>query len=240
MNTHAASRELVKLIEIMTALRSPGGCPWDRQQTADSLKPYLLEETYELLDAIDKNELNDICDEMGDLLLQIVFLAQIYSEKDAFDLSDVAKSINSKMIRRHPHVFADADKEDHARRWEEIKKQEREERGVAEKLADQIPKQLPALKTAMKVAKKMPATSPQKQLIDIQKRYTDLALSISEQGDDTARLQNLLGEILFSTAKLSATLQQDAEDLLRQKTMHVIAELDREKSYGSGHHLQSS
>ena len=226
MSKHAASRELVKLIEIMTALRSLGGCPWDRQQTPDSLKSYLLEETYELLEAIDKNEVDDICDEMGDLLLQIVFLAQIYSEKKAFDLSDVAKSINTKMIRRHPHVFADADKKDHARRWEEIKKREREERGVAEKIADQIPKQLPALKTAMKVAKKLPATSSQKQLIDIQKRYTDLALSISEQGSDITRLQNQLGEILFSTAQLSATLQLDAEDLLRQKTMRVIAELD--------------
>ena len=121
MTDKSATTELLKLIEIMATLRSTDGCPWDKEQTPETLKPYILEEAYELIEAIDSKNSAEICDESGDLLLQIVFLAQIFNEQKEFDLAEVAHSISSKMIRRHPHVFADANSDEHSQRWEEIK-----------------------------------------------------------------------------------------------------------------------
>jgi len=133
-----AATELIKLIEIMETLRSPEGCPWDREQTPDSLKSYLLEETYELLDALDNGLPADICGELGDLLLQIVFLTELYREQRLFDITSVAVAINEKMIRRHPHVFGQKKSENHSKQWEQIKRQERTKRGLTDSLSEQI------------------------------------------------------------------------------------------------------
>ena len=237
MTSEQTLKELGELIEIMAILRSPEGCPWDCQQTPESLKPYLLEETYELLEAIDSCNPTDIRDELGDLLLQIVFLARIFNERKVFDLADVARSINSKMIRRHPHVFGDADHADHARRWEEIKRQERAERGGRGTIEEQIPKELPALKKATKLGKKIEQVPVAEQIASIRKSYDSLAECVTEP-DNSEKLRTLLGEILFSTARLSATLQVDAEDLLRSKTAHLIREIDTAIDASSGHNLK--
>jgi len=105
----AAGPAFARLVEIMQRLRAPGGCPWDREQNFDSIKPYLLEETYEVLDAIDARDWNALAEELGDLLLQPVFFAQMASEEGRFDITDSLNAINSKLIRRHPHVFAEGD-----------------------------------------------------------------------------------------------------------------------------------
>jgi MazG family protein len=232
--------EILKLIKIISILRSPEGCPWDKKQTPETLKPYLLEEVYELLEAIDKEKPAEIRDELGDLLLQVVFLAQIYSERKQFGLVEVADALNNKLIRRHPHVFADTSREEHAQLWEEIKQQERTAQGASHKLADRIPNNLPALKKATKVAKKLPLEKPTKQILKIIDKYSDLSQILKEQNPVQNKLKNTLGEIFFFTTQLAASLQIDAEDLLRQKTMHVITKIDTKKECSSGHELQSS
>lgn len=144
-----------RLCRIMEQLRSPAGCPWDARQTPESLKPYILEEAYELIEAIDLKDLNKICEELGDLLLQIVFQASIFSEQKQFTATDVANGIADKLIRRHPHVFADGkyDTEDDLhRQWEEIKK--REAKGTTATVYDNIPRTLPALARAQKLIRR--------------------------------------------------------------------------------------
>src|SRR5882672_2952216 len=118
-----------RLVAIMAQLRAPGGCPWDREQTFDTIKPYLLEETYEVLDAIDARDWEGLADELGDLLLQAVFFAQMAAEEGRFDIADSIRAINSKLVRRHPHVFGAGEAktaDDVVRRWDEIKAAEKE------------------------------------------------------------------------------------------------------------------
>src|SRR5450755_1304072 len=143
-----------RLVEIMARLRAPGGCPWDREQSFDAIKPYLLEETYEVLDAIDARDWDGLAEELGDLMLQSVFFAQMASEENRFTIADSLEAINSKLVRRHPHVFADGDaktSDDVLKRWDEIKQTEK----VRPKgLLAGIPRSLPALVEADKIARK--------------------------------------------------------------------------------------
>src|ERR1700685_4138447 len=133
-----------RLVELMAQLRAPGGCPWDREQTFDSIKPYLLEETYEVLDAIDARDWTGLEDELGDLLLQAVFFAQMAAEQGHFDIAGSVHAINSKLVRRHPHIFADGDAkttDDVLRRWDEIKATEK---ARPKGLLAGVPRSLPA------------------------------------------------------------------------------------------------
>src|SRR5450755_3180752 len=121
-----------RLVGILARLRAPGGCPWDREQSFDTIKPYLLEETYEVMDAIDRRDWRGLAEELGDLLLQPVFFAQMASEEDKFRIDDSLDAIAEKLIRRHPHIFGDANAQtadDVKRRWDEIKADEKKERG---------------------------------------------------------------------------------------------------------------
>lgn len=218
--------ELLRLVEIMETLRSPEGCPWDRKQTTSSLKPYLLEETYELLEAIDSNQSDDICDELGDLLLQIVFLTQIYKENNLFDLASVAGSINAKMIRRHPHVFAEEDATNHTQRWEQIKKEERNNKGQSNTLADRIPKTLPSLKRAAKVAKKAPLLSATNLIDNLVIEMQTLKDQLNKNRSHENIFDNSLGNMLYSLVQLCTALHVDAEERLRVKTKEVISSID--------------
>src|ERR1700683_3965954 len=124
----SAGPKFQRLVEIMARLRAPGGCPWDRAQTFESIKPYTLEKTYEVLDAIDRHDWEELRAELGDFMLQAVFFAQMASEEKLFDIGDSLDAINEKLIRRHPHVFADETAEtgdDVKKRWDEIKAEER-------------------------------------------------------------------------------------------------------------------
>ena len=224
MSDKKNTEQLLRLIDIMAALRAPSGCPWDREQTPASLKPYILEEAYEVIEAIDNANSHEICDELGDLLLQVVFLAQMFSEQGQFGFSDVAESISTKLVRRHPHVFSNADATNHAQQWENIKQQERSKRGKGNKLIDRIPRNLPALKKATKVAKKMDIQSPEALTKKLHDRTKNIVEKLVEQ--EQQQLEAELGEILFNVVQLTQQLNIDAEDLLRKKTMQVIAEID--------------
>ena len=145
---------LKKLIDIMSALRGDKGCPWDKEQTRDSLKPFLLEETYEVLEALDEGDSEKIKEELGDLLFQIVFHCQLAKEKSEFDIDDVVEKISLKMLNRHPHVFGKTkfkNKEHFRKYWEEEKKREGKKR---ESILEGVPKELPSLLRAHKLQKK--------------------------------------------------------------------------------------
>lgn len=154
-------RDFADLVAILHRLRSPGGCPWDAEQTHQSLRPYLIEEAYEVLEAIDEADDRELRDELGDLLLQVVFHAELAEERGAFAIRDVVEAICAKLVRRHPHVFADVtvgSSADVERNWAEIKKVERAERGNADSSAiDGVPRALPGLTRAHRLGEKASA-----------------------------------------------------------------------------------
>ena len=142
----------------MARLRAPGGCPWDREQNFDTIKPYLLEETYEVFDAIDQRDWPGLAEELGDLMLQAVFFAQMASEEGKFGIDDSLDAISEKLIRRHPHVFGDGSaktSDDVKRRWDEIKADEKKDKGKAPQgRLDSVPRKLPALVEAQQISSK--------------------------------------------------------------------------------------
>ena len=154
MNT--AGEKFQQLVGIMARLRAPEGCPWDREQTFDTIKPYTLEETYEVLDAIDRRDWNGLAEELGDFLLQAVFYAQMASEQNLFHIDDALDSINRKLVRRHPHVFGDERAQtagDVKKIWGEVKAAEKKDKGnAAGGLLDSVPRALPALVEAQQIA----------------------------------------------------------------------------------------
>ncbi len=158
MSRSGQRRSFADLVAILHRLRSPGGCPWDAEQTHESLRPYLIEEAYEVLEAIDASDDAELRDELGDLLLQVVFHSELASERSAFDIGDVVENICAKLVRRHPHVFADVKVGSAAeveRNWSEIKKIERAGRGQERSsVLDGVPRALPALTRAHRLGEK--------------------------------------------------------------------------------------
>src|SRR5215813_13980631 len=148
---------LNRLVDVMARLRAPGGCPWDREQTFESLRPYLVEEAYEVLDAIDRGDVAGLRDELGDVLLQVLFHSEIAAEGGHFRLADVARTIADKLVRRHPHVFADVavrDADEVVRNWRRIKAEERHAAGREADLFAGVPAALPALARAQRLGEK--------------------------------------------------------------------------------------
>lgn len=228
--TAAKSQDSIQeLIKIMAKLRSPEGCQWDRKQTPESLKQHILEEAYELVDAITMGDPQDICDELGDLLLQVVFQAQIFSETNLFNIQDVAKSICSKLVRRHPHIYAAAEPAGHEQRWEKIKQSERAQRGKSNSLAARIPNNLPALQRASKVATKTSPGCATEHLQEINDQLTLLRDNLSNEVESQNERTGQFGRILFSLAHLACSAGVDAEAALRQTTTDMIAKIDSQK-----------
>jgi len=153
----SVAETFTRLVDIMARLRAPGGCPWDREQTHESLRPYLLEETYEVLEALDGGEPTAIRDELGDLLLQVVFHAQLAADADRFTIADVTRAITDKLVRRHPHVFGDVqvrDASDVVRNWTRIKGEERRASGADADTFAGVPVALPALARAQRLGER--------------------------------------------------------------------------------------
>ena len=212
---------VAELAAILARLRGPGGCPWDREQTHDSLKRFLIEECGELLDALDEGDDRAIVDELGDVLLQVVFHAQIASEQGRFDLADVARSECEKMLRRHPHVFggAVADTADHVvDQWERIKRDERGGAALPSPLAG-VPRHLPSLHRAQRLqgkAEKARLAAPANEsgvLAALRSRLDELEAT---PGVEKQAASPLLGEILFAVVQLCRLRGVEAEDALQQ------------------------
>ena len=157
--TSSAGEKFERLVAIMARLRGPGGCPWDREQSFDTIKPYTLEETYEVLDAIDARDWGGLAEELGDYMLQAVFYAQMASEQQLFRIEDSLDAINEKLVRRHPHIFSDTTAntaDDVKKRWDEIKKEEKQHKGEQPKLLlESIPRALPALERVATLDREM-------------------------------------------------------------------------------------
>ncbi len=219
-----------RLLEIMTRLRSPDGCPWDRLQTPDTLKPYLLEETYEVLAALQSDAPLEVRGELGDLLLQIVFLSELFRESGAFDFNDVAASICEKLVRRHPHVFGGSNERDLAaldRQWEEIKRTEKKSRPKS--MLGHIPGNLPALLLAQKISDRVAGAGfdweNHRQVIQkLEEEMDELKEAIA--GGDAGEIGDELGDILFTVVNIGRHLDVDCETALLKMTHRFRARFE--------------
>ena len=206
-----------ELVRVMARLRSPDGCPWDREQTHRSLRPYMLEEVYEALEAVEEEDWSRLADELGDVLLQVVFHAQLASERGDFDIEDVCGHIVTKLKRRHPHVFADsiADTPDEViDRWEKLK---REEEGYQdrESAVDGIPASLPALQRAYKLQKR--ASRVGFDLDDVSGPRAKVAEELQEVDEaDADSVEDEIGDLLFAVVNLARFLNVEPEGALRR------------------------
>lgn len=224
-----------QLVDIMARLRDPQhGCPWDLKQTHQSLKKFILEEAYEVLEAIDLGSMDKLCEELGDLLLQTVFHAQLASEAGAFTIDDVTQGIADKLVRRHPHVFGSAEAEGAGkidspeavlRQWEQIK---RAEHGNQERtsILDGIPPALPALLRALEVSQRVVKVGfewPTALEVLDKVREETAEIEAEIRSGDTARAAEELGDLLFTIVNLARKLGADPEDALRQMTMRFAA-----------------
>ena len=238
-----AADAFVRLLEVIAKLRSPDGCPWDRQQTLPTIKPYTLEETYELLEAIDTDDNAAICEELGDVLLQVVLDAQIAKDEQRFDILSVMDGITKKMVDRHPHVFGDAvaeNAEDVSQHWDKAKRKEKNER---ESVLDGIPVELPGLAKAARITKKAARVGydfPHRAMLfdKLNEEVAELADELFEDGqvpdipasvdgprtrdlpvEDAARQERIegeLGDVLFVIANIARRWQVNPEEALRK------------------------
>ncbi len=231
------SDQFDRVVAIMAQLRAPGGCPWDRKQTHESLKPYLIEETYEALDTIDRRDFAKLKEELGDVLLQVLFHSQIGTEQGTFTIDEVVRQLGDKLVRRHPHVFGETANAEPAlnsdqvlHRWEDIKRAERKQAGKPASLLHDIPQALPALLRAYQTQVRAARAGfdwpegPQG-LTDVfakvEEEIAELREAIGNAGttpQPTAEMAAELGDLLFSLVNLARRLKVNPEESLRQTT----------------------
>ena len=218
-----------RLVQIMRRLRSPDGCAWDREQTLASLRPFVLEEAYEVVDAIDRGDRTALCDELGDLLLEAVFVAQICAEASAFTIADATDAVVAKLIRRHPHVFGGSDTETDAGRrdlspaevkeqWERIKTRERAGTPERATLLDGIPEALPSLLRASRIGARTANVGfdwdePGAVIDKVDEELAELRQAVASA--DPTHIEEELGDLLFTVANLARKLRVDPESALR-------------------------
>lgn len=211
-----AGEAFARLVEVMARLRAPGGCPWDRRQTHKSLANHLLEETYETLDAIDRGDVDSLREELGDLLLQVVFHAEIALEDGRFGAAEVAEELIDKLVERHPHVFGDAsvrDADDVVVNWELLKHEKKDRASLAE----EIPSGLPALLMAHKVQRRVAGATGKFQA------SASRISSLAEQLEGTPDPDSLVGEILYEAVALAMRSGVDPEGALRRRSLSELS-----------------
>ena len=242
VHARAGGRWLLDLVRTMQRLRGPDGCPWDREQTHASLARHLLEETHETLEAIDAGDPERLREELGDLLLQVVFHAEMARQEGTFDIDDVAEGIVSKLVRRHPHVFGEADVDSAAQvlvNWERIKAEEKGEHAVDE----EIPPSLPALARAAKVQRRAAGfgfdwRSAADAVAKVREELAELDTQLRDLPEDRAsrteappdRVEQELGDVLFAVAALGRRLNVDPETALRKATTRFAERFERMKA----------
>jgi tetrapyrrole methylase family protein / MazG family protein len=241
VSSRDGGRQLLELLKVMERLRGPDGCPWDREQTHQSLARHLLEEAHETIEAIDTGDPERLREELGDLLLQVVFHAEMGRQEGTFDVDDVAEGIVSKLVRRHPHVFGDIDVDSAAEvlvNWERIKAEEKGEQGVD----DDVPPTLPALARAAKVQRRAAAEgfdwrSAAGALGKVHEELQELEAEIGGLPEDRTsrteappgRVEEELGDLLFAVAALGRRLNVDPETALRKATGRFAERFERMK-----------
>ena len=244
----SATRDaLAQSAAIMAHLRGPNGCPWDREQTFDSIKRHTLEETYEVFDAIDRGDWPALKDELGDLLLQVLFYAQMAEESGHFSLQQVAENLNAKLIRRHPHIFADAlatTAEDVNRTWEAVKKEEKAVRGESHHHhLDAVPQYLPAMLEAQKLgarAAKVGFDWPSvdglfdKLVEEAEELKRELSPSMQGSAVNDEAIADELGDLLFTAVNLARHLHHESEFALRLSNRKFRLRFDRMEELAGG------
>jgi len=247
MDPDRLSRAIVDLVKLVERLRGPGGCPWDAEQTEATIKIYLLEEAYEVLEAIEKSSSPDVCLELGDLLFQVLFLARLAEERSEFDFIEIIEKITEKMIRRHPHVFGEVrveTAEDVAFNWAQIKRAEKGALQAASSLKS-VPANLPALLRAHRLCERAfregfdslhvgaaglapPNTG---QIWDrVQERFEKLRDALAEKDKDL--VGEVMGDLLFDIAGLARVWRLNAEDVLRlanERFLERFEEMEKEQ-----------
>ena len=220
--------EFSRLVDIMRQLREE--CPWDREQTHETLKPYLIEEAYELLDAIDEGNDHEMTLELGDVLLQVVFHAQIASEGGRFSIEDVSKAISDKLVRRHPHIFGDVTAEDAdtvARNWDAIKRQEKEDIGEEQAgLLDDVPRSLPALMRAQTIQKKAARVGfdwDKVEEVTAKAREEVSEFAEAVEAGKTAQMEEELGDLLFSIVNVARYIDVSPEQALTRTNQKFLS-----------------
>ncbi len=214
-----------RLLKIMARLRGKSGCPWDKEQTHDSLKPYLIEEAYEVLEQLEEENLVGVEEELGDLLLQIVFHAQIADEAGNFSMEEIARGISDKLVRRHPHIFGEImveNSQDVLINWEKIKQQEKEESGIITEdtsLLDQVNPYQPALMEAQEIQEKAAKVGfdwkdIQGALAKVEEELSELVEAFSE--NDQAAMTEEVGDLLFAVVNVARFVNSHSELALRQ------------------------
>ena len=218
-----AGREFQKLVDIMRRLRGPDGCPWDRQQTLQTLRPFVLEETYEVLDAIDRNDHDALLGEIGDLLFEGVFLAQLADDERHFNVSDSLRHVSAKLIRRHPDVFGSTRGVDTAgkvlEQWEQIKAKEQKHAGEEQSVLRGMPKALPSLLAAHELGTRVAAVGfdwarTADVVTKIEEEVSELKEALEHEGPE--RVEEEMGDLLFAVANLARKLGVESESALRK------------------------
>jgi tetrapyrrole methylase family protein / MazG family protein len=214
--TEQYQKEFIRLVEIVARLRGPQGCPWDKKQTHQSLKEFLLEESYEVLEALDEDDPPKLRQELGDLMLQIILHTQIAGENGEFELADVLKNINDKLVRRHPHIFADTkvqNAEEVSHNWESIKKSERHPDAS---ILDSVPRRMPALAYSQDIQRRVAQVGFDWENIDgviekLAEEVKELTASVNQE-----EKTDEFGDLFFTLANISRRMEIDPEAALRQ------------------------
>jgi len=235
IRARAEGERLLDLLRVMQKLRGPDGCPWDREQTHRSLGRHLLEETHETLEAIDAGDMDGLRDELGDVLLQVVFHAEIARQEGEWDVDDVAEGLVRKLVRRHPHVFGDTEVDSAAEvlvNWERIKT---EEEGAARGVDDEIPASLPALARAAKVQRRAAGSgfdwrTAEGALGSVRRELGELEAEVAGGETSAERAEEELGDLLFAAAAVARKLGVDPETALRGATRRFADRFERMRS----------
>ncbi len=214
-----AKRSFEELVSLMHTLRGPNGCPWDRDQTLGSLKPFIIEESYEVVDAIDRDDRPSLQEELGDFLLQAVFVAEITREEGSFDIEDAITAIHDKLVRRHPHVFGDVEARDAEQvlvNWEKLKNEERKAENKS--LLAGVPQSLPALLKASRLTEKAARVGfdwrrAEDVFAKIEEEIGELREAVAEK--ESSRIHDEVGDLLFTIANIARKLDVNAEEALQ-------------------------
>lgn len=212
-------RSFEDLVQLMTTLRGPNGCPWDRKQTLPDLKPYVIEEAYEVVDAIDRDDRASLAEEVGDMMLEAVFIAEVTREEGSFDIYDAITAVHDKLVRRHPHVFADAqanDAEEVLVNWEKLKNEERKSENKS--LMAGVPQSMPALLKASRLTEKASRVGfDWRRTEDVFAKLDEELAEVHEAiaSGDAAKVHDELGDLLFTIANIARKLNVNPEEALQ-------------------------
>ena len=238
-----AKRSFDDLVKLMTTLRGPGGCPWDRKQTLPDLKPYVIEEAYEVVDAIDRDDRDALLEEVGDLLLEAVFIAEITREEGTFDVYDSITAIHDKLVRRHPHVFADVVAEDAEQvlvNWEKLKSEERKAENKS--VLSGVPASLPALLKASRLTEKAARVGfDWRRTEDVFAKLEEEIAEFREAvaSGDKASIEDEIGDLLFTIANVARKVEVNAEEALQSTNRKFMRRFEtmEKQVHGRGQNL---